>query len=102
MATRLITTTSVLLIGTFLAGTLSENHFMLTLVPLAMTVVVPGAPMRRTTGAIGILLVMGLTPPGSLLGLNSEANLSAFGAIEQVGTPAELSARPKALDGTLA
>jgi arabinofuranan 3-O-arabinosyltransferase len=122
-ATRLVTTTSVLLIGTFLAGTLSENHFMLTLVPLAMTVVVPGAPMRRTTGAIGILLVMGLTPPGSLLGLNSEANLSAFGAFGMAlllvtivvvlgrqhlqvaggpATPAELSARPKALDGTLA
>lgn len=122
-ATRLVTTTSVLLIGTFLAGTLSENHFMLTLVPLAMTVVVPGAPMRRTAGAIGILLVMGLTPPGSLLGLNSEANLSAFGAFGMAlllvtivvvlgrqhlqvaggpATPAELSARPKALDGTLA
>jgi hypothetical protein len=66
---------------------------------------------------------MGLTPPGSLLGLNSEANLSAFGAFGMAlllvtivvvlgrqhlqvaggpATPAELSARPKALDGTLA
>jgi arabinofuranan 3-O-arabinosyltransferase len=32
-ATRLITTAGVLLMGAFLAGTLSENHFMLTLVP---------------------------------------------------------------------
>jgi arabinofuranan 3-O-arabinosyltransferase len=79
-AIRLITTTSVLLIGTFLAGTLSENHFMLTLVPLAMTVIVPGAPIRRFAGGIGVLWVMGVTPPGSLLGLDSEANLSAFAA----------------------
>jgi arabinofuranan 3-O-arabinosyltransferase len=79
-ATRLVTTTSVLLIGTFLAGTLSENHFMLTLVPLAMTMVVPGAPTRRVACGIGVLLVMGLTPPGSMFGLNSEANLSAFAA----------------------
>jgi arabinofuranan 3-O-arabinosyltransferase len=79
-ATRLITTTSVLLIGTFLAGTLSENHFMLTLVPLAMTMIVPLSPMRRFAAGVGVLLVMGLTPPGSMLGLNSEANLSAFAA----------------------
>jgi arabinofuranan 3-O-arabinosyltransferase len=77
---RLITTTSVLLIGTYLAGTLSENHFMLTLVPLAMTVVLPGAPMRWVTGWIGVLLFMGLTPPGSLLGLSTAANLSSFRA----------------------
>jgi arabinofuranan 3-O-arabinosyltransferase len=79
-ATRLITTTSVLLIGTFLAGTLSENHFMLTFVPLMMTMIVPGAPMRRIACGIGALWVMGLTPPGSWFGLNSEANLSAFAA----------------------
>jgi arabinofuranan 3-O-arabinosyltransferase len=127
MATRLITTTSVLLIGTFLAGTLSENHFMLTLVPLAMTVIVPGAPMRRFACGIGVLWVMGVTPPGSLLGLNSEANLSAFAAFgmalilvtivvvlgrrRSTATPAggsppsdlpERSVRGSALDGTLA
>ncbi|HXY44356.1 MAG TPA: glycosyltransferase family 87 protein [Acidimicrobiales bacterium] len=74
---RIITTSSVLLIGSYLAGTLSENHFMLTLVPLAMTAVVAGAPMRWLSAWIGVLLLMGLTPPGSLLGLNAPANLSA-------------------------
>jgi len=79
-ATRFVTTTSVLLIGAFLAGTLSENHFMVVLVPLAMSAIVPEAPMRRVTAWIGVLLLMGLTPPGSLLGLDSEANLSVFRA----------------------
>jgi len=77
LAVRIITTTSVLLIGSYLAGTLSENHFMLTLVPLAMTAVVPRSPMRWVSGWIGVLWLMGLTPPGSLLGLSSPANLSA-------------------------
>lgn len=75
-----ITITSMLLIGTYLAGTLSENHFMLTLVPLAMTAVIPGSPMRWPSAWVGLLLLMGLTPPGSLLGLNSAANLSVFRA----------------------
>jgi arabinofuranan 3-O-arabinosyltransferase len=79
-ATRLITTASVLLIGAYLAGTLSENHFMMTLVPLAMTAVVAGAPMRWFTGWIGILWLMGLTPPASMLGLDTYSNLSAFQA----------------------
>lgn len=78
---RTITTSSVLLIGTYLAGTLSENHFMLTLVPLAMTAIVPGAPARRVSAWVGVLLLMGLTPPASLLGLDSGANLSLFRAL---------------------
>jgi len=77
LAVRIITTSSVLLIGTYLAGTLSENHFMLTLVPLAMTALVPAAPMRWLSGWIGVLWLMGLTPPGSVLGLSAPANLSA-------------------------
>ena len=79
--TRTITTSSVLLMGTYLAGTLSENHFMLTLVPLAMTAVVTGAPARWVSAWVGVLLFMGLTPPGSLLGLGSAANLSLFRAL---------------------
>ena len=39
---RIITSTSVLLMGAFLAGTFSEYHFMLTLVPLGMTVFIRG------------------------------------------------------------
>ncbi len=78
---RTITTSSVLLIGTYLAGTLSENHFMLTLVPLAMTAIVTGAPARWVSAWVGVLLLMGLTPPASLLGLDSGANLSLFRAL---------------------
>jgi hypothetical protein len=79
-ATRIITTSSILLIGAYLAGTLSEDHFMLTLVPVAMTAIVSRAPMRWFTGWIGVLWLMGLTPPGSLLGLDTSANQSAFEA----------------------
>jgi arabinofuranan 3-O-arabinosyltransferase len=79
---RIITATSVLLMGAFLAGTLSEYHFMLTLVPLAMTIVIPGSPIRSVTGVIGTAWVMDvLAPPPALLGLGSNANDSAFRAI---------------------
>ena len=79
---RLIFATSALLIGAFLAGTLSEYHFMLTLVPLGMTVFIPGSPMRSITGVIGIAWVMDRwAPPTSLLGLSANANDSAFRAI---------------------
>lgn len=77
---RLVITSSLLLIGTFLAWTLSESHFMLALVPLAMTVVVPGSPMRWPPAWIGTLLFIGLTPPASLLGLESDANFSLWRA----------------------
>jgi arabinofuranan 3-O-arabinosyltransferase len=79
---RIITATSVLLIGAFLAGTLSEYHFMLTLVPLGMTVFIPGSPMRSVTGVIGIVWVMDRwAPPTSLLGLSANPNDSVFRAI---------------------
>jgi len=77
---RLVTAASVLLIGAYLGGTLSENHYMLTLVPLAMTVVLPLSPMRQVTAWVGVLLLMGLTPPASMLGLDTGANLSAYRA----------------------
>jgi len=79
-AVRLITASSICLIGVYLAGTLSENHFMLTLVPLAMTAVLAKSPMRFFPAWIGILLLMGLTPPASMLGIDTQANLSAFRA----------------------
>jgi hypothetical protein len=81
---RVVTTTSLLLIGTYLAGTLSENHFMLTLVPLAMTVILPRSPMRSVAAWLGVLLFMGLTPPGSVLGLDAGANLSAWRAFGMI------------------
>ncbi|MGO9341372.1 MAG: glycosyltransferase family 87 protein [Acidimicrobiales bacterium] len=78
---RIITATSVLLIGAFLAGTLSEYHFMLTLVPLGMTVFIAGSPMRTVTGIVGIAWVMDRwAPPTSLLGLDANANNSVFRA----------------------
>jgi hypothetical protein len=79
---RIITTTSVLLMGEYLAGTLSEYHFMLTLVPLAMTIVIAGSPIRSVTGVIGIAWAMdALAPPPAVLGLGRNANDSAFRAI---------------------
>jgi hypothetical protein len=79
---RVITVTSVLLIGAFLAGTLSEYHFMLALVPLGMTVFIPGSPMRTITGVLGIAWVMDRWAlPTSLLGLSPNQNNSVFRAI---------------------
>jgi len=79
---RIITATSTLLIGAYLAGTLSEYHFMLTLVPLGMTVFIPGSPMRTVTGVVGIAWVMDRwAPPTSLFGLSANANNSVFRAI---------------------
>lgn len=79
---QLVTTTSLLLIGSFLAGTLSEYHFMLTLVPLAMTVVLRGSPIRTVSGIVGTVWIMGvLVVPKSLLGLNTTANHSVFRAL---------------------
>jgi arabinofuranan 3-O-arabinosyltransferase len=79
---RIITTSSVLLLGAYLAGTLSENHFMLTLVPLAVTVVVPGAPMRWFPAWLGMALLMGLIPAHSFLhygGAENQSVAMAFG-----------------------
>ncbi len=80
-AVRIITTTSVLLIGSYLAGTLSEYHFMLTLVPMAMTIVVARSPMRTVTAVVGTVWVMGLLIlPASWLGIAHDADHSAFRA----------------------
>ena len=77
---RIITATSALLIGAFLAGTLSEYHFMLTLVPLGMTVFIPGSPMRTVTGVVGIAWVMDRwAPPTSAPRAQPEC--------EQLGVP---------------
>jgi arabinofuranan 3-O-arabinosyltransferase len=79
---RIITTSSLLLMGEFLSGTLSEYHFMLTLVPLAMTIVIAGSPIRSVTGVIGIAwAVDALALPPALTGFGRNANDSAFRAI---------------------
>ena len=79
---RIIVSTSALLMGAFLAGTLSEYHFMLTLVPLGMTVVVAGSPMRSVVAGVGLVWVMDvLGPPASILGLGDNARDSVFRAI---------------------
>ncbi len=80
-AVRIITTTTMLLIGSYLAGTLSEYHFMLTLVPFAMTIVIAHSPMRTVTAVVGIVWSMGvLVLPASWLGIAHDANHSAFRA----------------------
>lgn len=80
-AVRIITTTTVLLIGSYLAGTLSEYHFMLTLVPMAMTIVIARSPMRTVTAVVGIIWSMGLfVLPASWLGIAHDADHSAFRA----------------------
>jgi Glycosyltransferase family 87 len=79
---RIIVSTSALLMGEFLAGTLSEYHFMLTLVPLCMTVVVAGSPVRSGVAVVGMVWVMDvLGPPGAILGLGDNARDSVFRAI---------------------
>lgn len=79
---RIITITSVLLMAVFLAGTLSEYHFMLTLVPLAMTIVILGSPIRSIPAVVGICWMMDcFGPPRSIFGLSNNARDSAFRAI---------------------
>jgi len=79
---RIVTTASVLLIGSYLSGTLSESHFMLTLVPFAITVTVPRSPMRTVTAVVGIVWALGnWLPPRSWLALNKFATTSAYRAL---------------------
>jgi arabinofuranan 3-O-arabinosyltransferase len=79
---RIITVTSVLLIGVFLAGTLSEYHFMLVLVPLFMSVMIAGSPIRSIPGVIGMCWIMDVFgPPSAIFGLSDNARDSAFRAI---------------------
>lgn len=79
---RIVTLTSVLLMGVFLAGTLSEYHYMLALVPLAMTVVIGRSPIRTVTGVVGTLWVMdALAPPAAWFGLANNARDSLFRAV---------------------
>lgn len=79
---RLVTTTSALLIGLFTAGTLSEYHFCLTLIPFAMTVVLAGSPARVPTALLGVIWSMNVFQlPSQVLGLSGGANDSAYRAI---------------------
>ncbi|MGH9172375.1 MAG: glycosyltransferase family 87 protein [Acidimicrobiales bacterium] len=77
-ALRLITVASSLLLGSYLAGTLSEDHYMLTMIPLLISLVLPGSPMRWFPAWVGFALMMGLEPPRAWLGLGTVANQSAW------------------------
>ncbi len=77
---RLIHSTGMLLLGTFAAGTLSEYHFMLTLVPLAMSVVVAGSPIRFPTGWLGMAWTLDVFQ-FHVFGLGRDASESALRAI---------------------
>ena len=71
---RVVTSSSLLLIGVYLAGTLSEYHFMLTLVPLVMTVALARSPVRTIPALLGVLWMMGrFVLPRSWMGLSSQA-----------------------------
>jgi arabinofuranan 3-O-arabinosyltransferase len=79
---RLVTTTTVLVIGEFTAGTLSEYHYMLILVPLAMTVVVARSPMRFPVALLGMAWALEfLSQPRSWFGLDQTANDSTLRAV---------------------
>jgi hypothetical protein len=79
---RLVTATTVLLIGEFTGGTLSENHYMLVLVPLAMTVVMARSPMRFPLALLGMAWAVELLrQPGTLFGLNQNADESLLRAV---------------------
>ena len=80
---RIVVAASVALIASFLSGTLSENHFMLAFIPLAMTIVLAGSPMRQVTAVIATVWLMGeLVLPRSVVGFdNTTANLSFFRAV---------------------
>ena len=79
---RLVTTSSVLLLGEFVCGTLSEYHYMLILVPLAMTVVVARSPMRFPLAWLGMAWALELVrSPRALLGLDVVANDSVLRAV---------------------
>jgi arabinofuranan 3-O-arabinosyltransferase len=79
---RIIVSSSVLLIGSFLAGTLSEYHFMLTLVPLFMTIVIVGSPVRSVLALIGMVWIMDdFGPPRSWIELSDNGRDTVFRAI---------------------
>jgi arabinofuranan 3-O-arabinosyltransferase len=79
---RVIVSSSVLLIGSFLAGTLSEYHFMLTLVPLFMTIVIARSPVRSVLALVGLVWIMDdFGPPRSWLGLTDNGRDTVFRAI---------------------
>jgi arabinofuranan 3-O-arabinosyltransferase len=79
---RIIVASSALLLGSFLAGTLSEYHFMLTMVPLCMTIVIAGSPVRSVLALVGLVWVMdNFGPPRSWLGLSNNGRDTVFRAI---------------------
>jgi arabinofuranan 3-O-arabinosyltransferase len=79
---RLVTASSVLMIGEFAGGTLSEYHYMLILVPMAMTVVIAGAPMRFPVALLGMAWALELwRQPRTWLGLDHVANDSVLRAV---------------------
>ncbi|HEV8063415.1 MAG TPA: glycosyltransferase family 87 protein [Acidimicrobiales bacterium] len=79
---RVVATSTALLLGSYLAGTLSEIHYMLTLIPFAIAAVLSRSPMRWVPAWVGIALTMGLIPPATWLGYDVTQNQSiwmAFG-----------------------
>lgn len=66
---RVVLTSGALMLGLYLAGTLTEDHFMLTLVPLAVAMTAHRSPLRWPTAWIGFLLMFSrVTFPASSAG----------------------------------
>jgi arabinofuranan 3-O-arabinosyltransferase len=70
-AIRLVNTTGTLLIGLYLCGSLTEDHYMLTLIPLIVATTTFRSPMRWPLAWIGVCWLMGhYMIPASTLGLS--------------------------------
>jgi arabinofuranan 3-O-arabinosyltransferase len=70
-AIRLVNTTGALLVGLYLCGSLTEDHYMLTLIPLAVATSSARSPMRWPVAWIGVAWLMGnFMIPASTLGLS--------------------------------
>jgi arabinofuranan 3-O-arabinosyltransferase len=75
---RLVTLSTALLLGSYLAGTLSEIHYMLTVVPFAITAFLVRSPMRWAPAWVGVACMMGITPPAAWLGQRASQNQSTW------------------------
>lgn len=74
---RLVTGTSSLLLGMYLFGPVSQDHYMLTLIPLAVGISSRASPMRWPTAWLGFAWLMGVALiPAHALGLGRIEALS--------------------------
>lgn len=74
---RLTTGTSSMLLGIYLFGPLSRDHYMLTLIPLAISATAFASPMRWVTAWLGFAFLMGVAViPQNILGVGHAGSAS--------------------------